>query len=353
MIWVSTRKNCALGAIVTTCFAATSALYPTAAPADENGISFWLPGIYGSLAAAPLNPGLSLATVYYHTSVSADGATAASREIAIGRLNPTTSVNLNVNLHVDVDLALINPNYVFATPVLGGQFALGFATFIGHNSTSLDGILTAMAGPVVTTSAGSIDSSVSGFGDLFPQASLRWNQGVNSFMAYLTGDIPVGAYDSTRLANLGIGHGAVDGGVGYTYLDPQTGRELSIVTGLTYNFKNYSTDYQSGIDWHLDWGASQFLSKQFFVGAVGYLYDQITADSGAAAFLGSNESRVAAVGPQIGYIFPLGEYQGFLGAKSYFEFGASRRPEGWNSWLTFVISPGAQPAPPNSMLPRK
>src|SRR5262245_34658180 len=28
------------------------------------------------------------------------------------------------------------------------------------------------------------------------------------------GDVPVGAYDSTRLSNIGIGHGAIDAGVG-------------------------------------------------------------------------------------------------------------------------------------------
>jgi hypothetical protein len=33
----------------------------------------------------------------------------------------------------------------------------------------------------------------------------------------------VGAYQSTRLANLGIGHGAADAGAGYTYFDPSTG----------------------------------------------------------------------------------------------------------------------------------
>ena len=39
-------------------------------------------------------------------------------------------------------------------------------------------------------------------------------------MVYGTGDIPVGDYDKTRLANLGLGHGAIDGGVGYVYLLP-------------------------------------------------------------------------------------------------------------------------------------
>src|SRR5262245_43578758 len=55
------------------------------------------------------------------------------------------------------------------------------------------------------------------------------------------GDVPVGAYDSTRLSNIGIGHGAIDAGVGYTYLNPQTGHEFSGVLGFTYNFTNQST----------------------------------------------------------------------------------------------------------------
>jgi len=72
-------------------------------------------------------------------------------------------------------------------------------------------------------------------------------------MTYVTGDIPVGTYDPSNLANIGIGHGAIDGGVEYTYLNTQSGHEFSAVTGLTYNFKNTDTDYRKGVDWHLDW----------------------------------------------------------------------------------------------------
>jgi hypothetical protein len=71
-------------------------------------------------------------------------------------------------------------------------------------------------------------------------------------MVYTTGAIPVGTYDSTHLANIGIGHGALDGGLGYTYFNPQTGNEFSAVAGFTYNFENPDTDYQSGVDFHLD-----------------------------------------------------------------------------------------------------
>jgi hypothetical protein len=49
---------------------------------------------------------------------------------------------------------------------------------------------------------------------LYPQFFVRWNTGVHNYMTYITGDIPVGAYDSTRLSNIGIGHGAIDGGGG-------------------------------------------------------------------------------------------------------------------------------------------
>jgi hypothetical protein len=45
-----------------------------------------------------------------------------------------------------------------------------------------------------------------------------------------------GRTDSTRLSNIGIGHGAIDAGGGYTYFNPQTGHEFSGVLGFTYNF---------------------------------------------------------------------------------------------------------------------
>jgi hypothetical protein len=83
------------------------------------------------------------------------------------------------------------------------------------------------------------------------------------------------------MSNIGIGHGAIDAGAGYTYLNPQTGHEFSGVLGFTYNFANQSTQYQNGVDMHFDWGASQFLSKQVLIGAVGYVYTELGCDSGS------------------------------------------------------------------------
>ena len=111
----------------------------------------------------------------------------------------------------------------------------------------------------------------------------------------------------TRLSNLGIGHGAIDAGGGYTYFNPATGHEFSGVLGFTYNFINTSTQYQNGVDMHFDWGASQFLTKQVQVGLVGYVYKEIGCDSGSGDRVGCFQSQVFGVGPQFGYVFPLSQ----------------------------------------------
>lgn len=338
------RQSVSLAAIL------LAALSGEIAHADEGGVSFWLPGQFGSLAAVPSTPGWSLGAVYYHTTVGASGSVAAAKEIQIGRFPATVNVNLNANLNAQADLLILAPTYTFATPVLGGRLAIGLTGIFGRNSTGIDGTLTTGIGPLVTTRTGSISDSITSVGDLYPMMSLKWNNGVHNWMTYVTGDIPVGAYDPNRLANLGIGHGAIDGGGGYTYLNPATGHEFSGVAGFTYNFKNQDTQYQNGVDFHFDWGASQFLSKQAFVGLVGYLYQQVSDDSGQNPILGGFRSRVVGVGPQFGYLFPVGNMQGYLNLKAYGEFDAANRPSGWNTWLTFSIS---EAPPPSTVTPSK
>lgn len=318
---------------------------PNASRADENGVSFWIPGFFGSLAATPQQPGWSLAAINYFTDVSGSGNIAVAREISIGQFNPALNGSLSANVHSNVDLQMFIPTYVFATPFLGGQASASLLGLYGVNNTSLNATLSGAIGPIPFTRTIDLQQTTSGIGDLIPQFAERWNAGVNNYMAYLTGDIPVGLYNSSNLANIGLGHGAIDGGVGYTYFDPRTGREFSVVSGLTGNFTNPSTGYTSGVDWHLDWGASQFLTKQLMVGLVGYVYDQISPDNGCAPQLCPFESRVIGIGPQIGVIFPVGNMQGYLNLKAYGEFDNANRPDGWNVWLTFVLSPAPPPAP--------
>jgi hypothetical protein len=317
---------------------------PKLAFADEGGVSFWIPGFFGSLAAAPQQPGWSLTSIYYHTSVSAGADVARAREFETGRIPLNLTANVSASLDARADLALALPTYTFATPVFGGQLTLGAIGLYGRESTSLTGTVSAsLATPLGTfpfSRFDKISDSVDGFGDVLPIATLRWNNGVHNWMTYITGDIPVGAYDSTRLSNIGIGHGAIDAGAGYTYLNPQTGHEFTGVLGFTYNFTNQSTQYQNGVDMHFDWAASQFLTKQFLVGLVGYVYKEVGCDSGSGDRVGCFQSQVVGAGPQLGFIIPLTtEMQGYLNLKAYWEFANQNRPDGWNAWVTFVISP--------------
>jgi len=274
--------------------------------------------------------------------------------ITIGRFDPTLKLNLSGSLHADVPLFFANATYAFATPVLGGQATLGMTGLYGRNDTDLSATVTGTLGGKSFSRSDTIEQAVTGFGDLYPMATLRWNKGADNFMVYATGDIPVGLYSASNLANIGIGHGAIDGGVGYTYFNPQTGHEFSVVTGFTYNFIDSSTQYRNGVDWHLDWGASQFINPQVLIGAVGYIYDQIGCDSGAGDKVGCFRSRVVGIGPQVGVIFPmstpLGAMQGYLNLKGYGEFEGQHRPAGWNAWITLSISPAAQ-TPPASARP--
>ena len=299
------------------------ALAAQRAAADEGGVSFWLPGQFGSLAAAPASPGWSLAGIYYHAETDAE----ADRVFPRGG-------RIIAGLDVGADLFLLAPSFVFADPVLGGQASVGLTALVGHVKVGVDATLT---GPGGGTVSGEQDDSRSGFGDLYPTASLKWNRDVHNFMAYTMAGIPTGLYDADRLANIGSNHWALDAGGGYTYLDPETGLEFSATAGLTYNFENPDTDYRNGVDAHLDWALSQFFSETFHAGLVGYFYHQISGDSGAGATLGDFESRVIGIGPEAGWLFQVRDAAWYFNLKGYFEFKAKNRPEGWNAWLTLSL----------------
>jgi hypothetical protein len=311
-------QRIALGASWATLFTASIA------HADEGGISFWLPGQMGSLAAVPGAPGFSLPLVYYHTSADSGGDVLFSRG---GRLT------LGVDATGDLLFGL--PTYTFATPIAGGQVAVSMGAAVGHLKVAIAGTL---AGSRANVISGAETDSLDGVADLYPLATWKWNLGgVHNVMTYAMAGIPVGSYRAGRLANLGTNHWSIDLGGGYTYLDPKAGIEFSSVLGMTHNFKNNDTGYRNGLDVHLDWAASRFLGPTMHAGLVGYLYGQLESDHGTPAVLGSVKSRVAGIGPQIGWFVHSGERKYYMNLRGNYEFGAKSRAEGWNLTATLLI----------------
>jgi len=297
-------------------------LNPTAR-ADEGGVAFWFSGQYASFAAVPTEPGWSLPAQGYYYNGGASGSK------TLPRGNVATA-----GLDSSVPLMLIQPTYAPETKLWGGQLSLGLGFGWGGSNSSADLAITNTLPEINRT------DSITGMTDLYPIASLAWNDGNNNWMTYITGDIPTGDYNSQRLSNLGIGHGAVDVGGAYTYFDATKGREFSAVVGVTYNMENDDTKYQNGIDVHLDWGVSQFLDEHWQIGIVGYLYDQITSDKGASPFADGIKSSIAAVGPEIGYSFTMNKQAAYINLRGYWEFAAKHRVEGASAFVTLSLPIG-------------
>jgi len=288
------------------------------ARADEGGSGFWMPGSFAFQAAVPDPLGFSLETNYYHATQSFD----PSRYITRGR-------NQITGLYASSNLLIVTPTYALLTPGIGGQLELS-ATLQWGNYTAAD---------PGTTNA----DTMTGLGDISPAATQKWTVGAHSFMAYAAANIPTGIYDAGRLASTGLGHWSFDSGVGYTYYKEKTGHEFSAVLGFTFNLMNPSTAYQSGVDLHLDLSASQFLTDKFYAGAVGYLYKQISGDTGPGAVFGAFQSSVVGVGPQLGYNLSLGGHDASISTRAYYEVAGQNRPEGWTAWVTFTIALSARP----------
>jgi hypothetical protein len=163
------------------------------ARADEGGVSFWQPGQYGSFAAIAPSPGWSLPLMFY----SYGGSMGAERVLQNGQLAG--------NLKGAFDGLFVVPTYTLGATIFGAvpNFSMAFIPAYSAASANVS------FGPLSAYRS----DSIWGGSDLYPTAQLFWNKGgVNNFMAYLSGDIPVGSYDPNRLANIGIGHGAIDAG---------------------------------------------------------------------------------------------------------------------------------------------
>jgi hypothetical protein len=91
------------------------------------------------------------------------------------------------------------------------------------------------------------------------------------------------------------------------------------------------------MDGHIDLGTSYALSDALYVGGVGYLFNQVSPDTGGNPRLGGFRSRVMGVGPQLGWSFTVGRLAIDLNVRAYWEFAAENRPEGWNAYL--VVTP--------------
>jgi len=313
--WGDSRLNRALR-LLTVC-ALVIALAGNEAMAAEGGYSNYIPGSYGDFGMA-LAPGetWTLRNDIYFYDASTD------RSVRSG----------NIEIGVDLEF-LMNFTTLLYKPDIE-LFSAQFATGVFVPIVDLDLEVGASAGSLGTSAS----DRATGLGDiaLIPFA-LYWNNGNyhTSFAQFIV--IPTGDYGVSNLINNGLNYWSIDTNFALTYLNPETGRDVSFNIGHIYNTENDDTDYQTGQELHLDVVFNQFLSETFAVGLHGFYLKQITGDSGSGAVLGDFKAEAAGIGPALLWTKKFGKQHVSFIAKWLHEFHAKNRLEGDHVFLSFAL----------------
>lgn len=294
----------------------------TPASAAEGGHGVYLLGLKSANAGITPPPGVYFANnVYYYA-----GAANASQPFPL--VGGTTVAGINANVWLDL------PSVLWSTPIeiFGGNLAFSALMPLGGPSVNAGATLTSplVGSPV----SGTRNDSVKSYGDPAISALIGWHSGNFHWNAGVTGFFPVGDYREGALANIANHRLAVDFNGAVTWLDPRIGLDLSAALGFTVSQENTATDYRTGDEFHLEWAATQNLSKEFSIGLVGYYYNQLTGDSGTGATLGRFKGEVTAVGGSIGFNFKLGNLPVSTRLRAYHEFNVRNRLEGNAGYFT-------------------
>lgn len=177
-------------------------------------------------------------------------------------------------------------------------------------------------------------NSRNGIGDItIAPVMLGWHSKNYHLITGVDITIPTGAYNKNDVANPGRNYW----GIQPNFIVSYTGDMGFMAFGkfmYDFNTKNNDTGYQSGQEFHIDYGISQgikLFEQDFMVGVGGYIYQQTTKDKVDSNYAGAvNENgRVFAAGPQIEYKFKNMSFD----LKYQKEFEARNRSEGDKFWF--------------------
>ena len=227
--------------------------------AGEGGGSHYLPGSPGDFAMALIGPAGFYArndVVYFKGDIG----------------SVTLGDRIYSSASQDVWIDVLKLIWLAEGGIAGGRLGLVVTTPIVINAK--------VAGTLVSPFQREASGSRSGFSDVTLTSFLNWSFGNTHLSTGLSVFFPVGAYDADRIINLGRNYWSFDPVIGFTWLDPKRGHEVSVNTGFMFNTTNEATNYSSGTEWHMDFLVGQHFSKRFAVGLAGSLLQGLTDDSG-------------------------------------------------------------------------
>ncbi len=227
-----------------------------------------------------------------------------------GEQIPVPGFKVNVNV--------LAPRLVWVTeqPVLGGQLAYHAVVPL------LD---------VTTDVAGHHDNS-KGIGDITFGPALGYHPAPD--LAYVLGvnvNAPTGHYDRNDLSSLGKNYWTAQP-VGAISYFPAYGINADLKVMYDFNFKNSETETTSGQALHADYALGWGFGNGFVAGIGGYIFQQITNDSGPNSAQG--KASALAIGPSIRYANDKGW---LIAAKWQKDFAVNNRPAGSQIFLKAAI----------------
>lgn len=291
--------------------------------AEEGGTGHYAPGSLATLIdLPPTQPGWIVQPLFLHY----EGEAARTRAFPIAGV-------VTAGLNAKSDVFAFGALYTIEPKVLGAYYSLGAYLPFAKTEVSAD----------ISTSRRSRRRTdrVTGLGDIaLVPAMMAWKSGSWQYSALAQVYAPTGDYEVGRLANLGLNYWTFDPTIGITYSDENSGFNFTVLSGITVNSENKATNYKSGSVLHVEASVQQLFKAGdglFGIGANGFVYEQITDDSGAGALLGAFRGRTAGIGPVVTYIRQLGKTTLALELRWLPELYATRRLEGDSIWFKGVL----------------
>jgi hypothetical protein len=180
--------------------------------------------------------------------------------------------------------------------------------------------------------AGGFDSSTFGIGDFFGEGTLSWHP--KQFDIAIGSGVWAPTGDSAPQPTTRIGKGfwtfMQTAGVTW-YADEEKTLAVSVLNRYEFSTEQRDTDVIPGQTYTLEWGVSKSLCKESDLGLVGYYQQQVNPNEGATW---NSRSRVAAVGPEVSFMFPKQMF--FVSVRYNYEFMAESRAQGNAVTLTLT-----------------
>ena len=299
------------------------------AVAAEFGTGIYMLGYQSSLAGFMPEPGFYLRNDFY----------AYQGNAKIMPFSGRVEVDLRSRLITD----LVAGSYVTPLKIFGANYAVGLIWSSVTNSflkgtLSFDTRFPNLNRFLDRRFGGSEEGTYTGVSDLvITPVSLGWHLGNFHILACGNWYAPVGSYNAERRLNTGLNRWALEPNVAVTWLHPKYGQEVSLSLGYTVNVKNPATQYTTGQELHLEYYLGQHLPLGFAAGLTGYIYNQMTADTGTGATLGAFHGQTIALGPCLSYSGKIGTHAIGVSARYYNEVKVHNRFDGQACYLTLSL----------------